>query len=88
MTARLVDICFVMVAAWSSWKVVTRPAPTPRRRHRNVRGVPPVLPRVADHAASAPRMPLSIVAGGDEYDLAVWRFEQARQRCSTWEPGR
>jgi len=25
MTAHIVDICLVAVAAWSSWKVITRP---------------------------------------------------------------
>ena len=89
MTARLVDICFVLVAAWSCWKVLRHPAPTPRRRHKNVRGAHP-LPRETARThrpASAPRTPHSIVASGDEFDLALHRFEQARERAASWTPG-
>lgn len=87
--ANAYDLAVALVVAWSGWQTFRRPTPAPTRRHQIVRGARPAPASAGrSHIARAPRTSLSVVAGGDEYDLALARFEQARRRCSTWEPGR
>jgi len=86
-TAHLYDVTVALVVAYCAYKVARHPAPTPRRRHKNVRGTHPALPRERNAtSARVPRTPHQHIAGGDEYDLALHRFEQARRRARSWTP--
>lgn len=81
------------IALWAliGFSVVGLLRPRPRKERprahtvSHVRRVPPPEPRVRVREEPPAE---SVIAGGDEWELALLRHFQRQQRARTWEPGR